>query len=153
MSPWYWLALGVALIAFEAVTPGFAALWLGASALLVALVVWLAPTIDWQLQLAAFAVLAVLSVVLWFTLGRRATGEPAASGLNRRAAQQLGATGTLVGPLAHGHGRARLGDTTWSVTGPDLPDGCSVRVVGVEDGRLRVTAVDDDSLAATERAP
>jgi membrane protein implicated in regulation of membrane protease activity len=148
MSPWYWLALGVALIAFEAFTPGVAALWLGASALLVALVVWLVPAIDWQLQLAAFAILAVLSVVLWFTLGRRATGDPAASELNRRAAQQLGATGTLVGPLAHGHGRARLGDTTWSVTGPDLPDGCTVRVVAVEDGRLRVAAVDAPGDAA-----
>lgn len=144
MSSWSWLALGIALIALEAFTPGFAALWLGASALLVALVVWLAPALDWQLQLAAFAVLAVLSVVLWFTLGRRATGDPAQSGLNRRAAQQLGATGTLIGPLAHGHGRARLGDTTWSVTGPDLPDGSSVRVVAVEDGRLRVAAADGE---------
>jgi membrane protein implicated in regulation of membrane protease activity len=139
MSPWSWLAAGVALMVVEAFTPGFAALWLGAAAIVTGIIVWLQPGLAWQWQLLAFAVLSVLAVVGWFRL--RGRGHAAdLGGLNRRAEQQIGAVGVLVGPLVNGHGRVRLGDSTWSAVGPDLPDGTNVRVTAVEQGRLRVTA-------------
>lgn len=144
MSAWYWLAAGVALMVVEAFTPGFAAMWLGAAAVLTGLIVWLLPALAWQLQLLAFAALAVLSVLAWFRL-RRGGGEGDAAGsLNRRAEQQVGAVGTLVGPLTGGHGRVRLGDSTWSAVGPELPDGAAVRVVAVEQGRVQVVAAGPD---------
>lgn len=137
----YWWALAGILIVIEVFAPGFFFLWLGVSALLVGFLVWLLPTLGWQAQLVAFAALALLSVIGWISWRRRhppASDEP---GLNRRAQQQLGALGRLVGPLENGHGRVRLGDTTWAATGPDLPDGTAVRVVATQDSRLVVEAV------------
>ena len=46
----------------------------------------------------------------------------------------------------------RLGDTTWPVAGPDLPEGASVRVVGVEDGRLVVEPAEDGGRTGLSRS-
>lgn len=142
MSPWAWLTLGVLLAVVEVFAPGFFFLWLGIGAGLTALLAWLAPALPWQAQALAFAALAILSVLGWFSWRRRhpdISGEP---GLNRRALQQVGAIGPLVESIAGGRGRMRLGDGTWLVTGPDLPVGTQVRVARVESGRLVVEPVE-----------
>ena len=144
MSSWYWWSLGVILVIIEVFAPGFVFLWVGASALLTGVLVWFWPTLPWQLQLLAFAMLAVASVVAWFGWRRRHPPEPDDVALNRRAAQQVGALGNLVGGIENGRGRMRLGDTTWPVAGPDLPDGAQVRVVSVDGGRLHVAPAERD---------
>jgi membrane protein implicated in regulation of membrane protease activity len=48
--------------------------------------------------------------------------------LNRRSEQLVGKVATLTEPIRDGHGRVRIGDTMWRVTGPDLPAGTQVRV-------------------------
>lgn len=141
MSIWYWWALAAVLAGVEMLTPGFAFLWLGLAAFLTGVLVWLVPEVGWQGQALAFAVLALAAVGGWFWWRRLHPPEAAANGLNRRADQQVGALGTLVGPLANDRGRVRLGDTTWPVSGPDLPDGARVRVTGARDGRLIVESV------------
>ncbi|HMR30021.1 MAG TPA: NfeD family protein [Geminicoccaceae bacterium] len=143
MSPWLWLTLGVVLAVIEVFAPGFFFLWLGIGAVLTAVIGWLAPSLSWQGQLLAFACLALLTVVGWFAWRRRMTGSAPMSRLNRRAAQQQGAEGPLVDALAGGRGRVRLGDTTWGVTGPDLPAGTLVKVIGVDDDRLVVERAGD----------
>jgi membrane protein implicated in regulation of membrane protease activity len=53
---------------------------------------------------------------------------------------------------AGGHGRLRLGDTTWAATGPDgLPAGARVRVVGAQGTVLRVEADGTAATAVTAR--
>jgi hypothetical protein len=44
----------------------------------------------------------------------------------------VGQRGALLLPIVNGRGRIRLGDSSWSVTGPDLPAGMSVEVTGIE---------------------
>ena len=39
-----------------------------------------------------------------------------------------------------GFGRIVLGDTTWRVTGPELPAGERVRIIGVDGATLKVEA-------------
>jgi membrane protein implicated in regulation of membrane protease activity len=142
MGSWYWWALGVVLIIVEVFAPGFVFLWIGASALLTGGIVWLWPGVAWQLQWLAFALIAVASVLAWFAWSRhRGAGTRGHAILNRRAAQQVGAVGQLTEALQNGHGRIRLGDTTWPVTGVDLPAGTPVRVVGADGGRLKVKPV------------
>ena len=50
--------------------------------------------------------------------------------LNRRAERFVGHEAVLDQPIEGGFGRLALGDTVWRVTGPDLPAGRRVRIVG-----------------------
>lgn len=143
MSPWHWLTVGVVLAVIEVFAPGFFFLWLGIGAALTAAISWLAPSLPWQAQVLAFAALALVSVLGWFAWRRRMAGRTPKSRLNRRAAQQLGAVGLLVEALEGGRGRVRLGDTTWPVTGPDLPAGTHVRIARVDNDRLIVEPAGD----------
>ncbi|NDH61491.1 MAG: hypothetical protein EBY18_07515 [Alphaproteobacteria bacterium] len=48
------------------------------------------------------------------------------------------ATVVLDAPILNGRGRIKLGDGSWSVTGPDMVAGARVRVRGVDGNELRV---------------
>ena len=63
--------------------------------------------------------------------------------LNRRGSQYVGRRIGLVTPIVNGRGRAKLGDSSWTVTGPDLPAGEIVEVVGVEGTVLEVRQATD----------
>ena len=89
----------------------------------------------------AVAVLGIVSVVLWFFVVRRRKDDPDDSVLNRRGEQYRGQTITIVKPIHNGIGKARVGDSLWSVEGPDMPAGASARVVGVSGNRLKVEPV------------
>jgi membrane protein implicated in regulation of membrane protease activity len=76
-------------------------------------------------------------------IGARIMGKPDGSDtdqplLNRRAEQLVGRTATLEEEIVNGHGRVRLGDTLWRVSGPDLPAGARVRVKAVSSGTLEI---------------
>jgi inner membrane protein len=138
VSFWHWLILAGICLVIEALTPGFIFLWLGISAGLTGFVALLVPGLAWQWELLAFTAFALASVPIWLRLRRRGTTE-VAFGLNRRAEACVGQLGILDDSLAPGrHGRLRLGDTTWSASGPDLPAGARVRVVGADGTVLQV---------------
>ena len=146
---WGWLILGAVLIGIELAAPGFALLWLGLSAVLTGLLVLFGTVagwpMSWEWQLLLFAALSMASVALWLAWRRREGRDPddAASGLNRRARACVGRHGVLEQPIGPGNGRLRLGDTTWSASGPALPAGTAVRVVGADGGRLEVVALEE----------
>jgi membrane protein implicated in regulation of membrane protease activity len=140
---WHWWALGGVLAIVEVFAPGFMFLWVGVAAGLVGCVLLVWPALSLPGQIVAFAVLSVVSVVAWRRFQQAhpvLTDEPH---LNRRGAQYIGQRGGLVDPIVHGHGRIRLGDSSWPVTGPDLPAGASVEVVGADGTLLRVRPVAD----------
>jgi len=66
-SPWLWLALGIMLVALEILVPSFVVIWPGLAAMLMALLVWLAPGLSGQALVALFA---ALSIVLLFVVPR-----------------------------------------------------------------------------------
>lgn len=136
---WHWLILGIVLIAIEVVAPGTYLLFPGIAAVLTGILAYAAPGLGWEGHALAFAVLTVAAAVagrgLYARLRRQPTDEPA---LNRRGQQYVGSVHTLEAPIRDGHGRLRLGDTTWRITGPDLPAGTRVTVVGVDSITLRV---------------
>lgn len=49
---------------------------------------------------------------------------------------------TVTAPIVNGVGRVRVGDSEWRATGPDLPTGSRVLVVGAEGTTLEVEAAD-----------
>jgi inner membrane protein len=139
-SPWFWWGVALALFAAEALLPGTFMLWLGLAATWTALVGLLLPmpvAAQWML----FAVLALISVAAgWQYKQRRplmASDQPL---LNRRGAQLVGQVHVLERAIVDGRGRLKIGDSFWSVTGPELPAGARVRVVAVDGGTLRVEA-------------
>ena len=58
--------------------------------------------------------------------------------LNRRSAQLVGRVVVIEEAIAHGRGKARLGDTLWIVEGPDAPAGVEMRVTAAQGAVLRV---------------
>lgn len=138
---WHWLVLGSALLLIEVFTPGFVFIWLAVAAGATGLLLWLVPQLAWQAQVLIFAGLAVASVGAWFAWQKRRPRTEAANGLNNRALAMVGSEAVLIAPIGPGHGRVRLADSTWLATGPELPAGTRVRVVGARGTLLVVAAV------------
>ncbi len=138
MGPWTWVVLGLVLIGVEILAPGAFLVWLGAAALLTGVIDGFVG-LSWQQSLLVFAVLSVLAVMAGRYVTRR-TGEDLTEEtfLNRRAAGLVGGSFFLSTPIEHGSGQMRVGDSVWSVRGPDLPNGSIVRVVGVDGAVLLV---------------
>lgn len=140
LGVWSWFAAAVVLILLEFVVPGVHFLWFGLSAAVVGLVA-LATGIGWQLQLAAFAAIAVAAVL---AVRRFAEPDVATSDepqLNIRGQQYIGRVLTVEDAIQGGRGRVRVGDTLWAAQGTDAPRGAKVRVTGVDGTVLVVEGV------------
>jgi inner membrane protein len=94
----------------------------------------------WLLLGAGAIVLAadLLIDIVWARRGAAGSDEP---DLNRRGAQSIGQTLTVVEAIVHGRGKVSLGDTLWAADGPDCPAGTRVRVTGVAGTVLLVELV------------
>lgn len=132
LSPWHWFILALALMIFEIFAPGAFFLWLGIAAGAVGVLLALMPQMSWQLQLTAFAVLSVLSVLAWLRYKRNRPDASDQPTLNRRGLQYIGREFTLEHPIVNGVGKVRVDDSTWRVAGPDLPAGTQVKVTEVD---------------------
>ncbi len=139
---WWWI-LALALIGAEVMAPGYFMLWIGIAAGITGAVVAVAPDLSMLSQAIIFVVLAFLScAVYWYGLRPRLLrSEPGDTRLNRRGEQQIGQRYVLSEAIVNGRGKAKVGDSLWLVSGPDLPVGSTVEVVGVEGTTLQVRAV------------
>lgn len=133
-----WAAIALALFAAEALAPGAFMLWLGFAAVAVFLGVLLVPGIPLLAQVAAFIVLGFVSIQIyrtWFRGRERPSDQPA---LNRRAAALVGRVVPLERGIVQGRGRVQIADAYWDVSGPELPAGATVRIVGADGMTLQV---------------
>ncbi|MDI3261459.1 MAG: NfeD family protein [Fulvimonas sp.] len=142
--PYLWWILALLLLLAEMLLPGYFLLWIGIASAATGLLTALVPGLSLLLQALAFAGFAAVSCALYGYLVRprlvRQRGHD--ERLNRRAEQLLGRRCVLVEDIVNGQGRAQVGDSVWPVTGPDLPAGTPVQVIGIDDGIvLRVRAV------------
>ncbi|HTB35822.1 MAG TPA: NfeD family protein, partial [Reyranella sp.] len=64
--------------------------------------------------------------------------RPIDANLNARGDSLVGRTIVLDAPILGGQGRVKLGDGSWTVTGPDMVAGSRVRVAAVHGNELRV---------------
>ncbi len=137
-----WAVFALVLFGLEVLAPGAFMLWLAFAASAVMLVVWLVPGMSFLLQAILFVVLGLISIQVYRTWFRRDEPESDQPALNRRAAQLIGQIVPLVSPIERGTGRVQIADAYWTVSGPDLPAGASVRIVGADGMTLTVEAVD-----------
>ena len=135
LGAWAWWVGGALLLAIEILAPGNVFVWFGIAAVLTGSAALVAD-IGWQVQLILFAVLSVVLVVAgrsWFARAG-ASEEPL---LNERATRLVGQSFVLGEPIVAGNGRIRIDDTVWRLTGPDVPSGTAIRIVGHDGAVLR----------------
>ena len=142
-GPWSWWVLGVVLLILEIVVPGVFLFWIGLAGIatgLLSLVLWGSAIWAWQVQVVVFVILSFVAVAIGRTVlkrGETASDEPH---LNRRSESLVGRVVTVTDAIENGRGRVKVGDTTWSVSGPDQPAGAKVRIVSASGNELRVDA-------------
>ncbi|TDH35082.1 NfeD family protein [Pseudohoeflea suaedae] len=136
VGPWSWWILGLLLLGAEIIVPGMFLIWIGLAAIVVGAIsfaLWDSAIWSWQIQLLVFAVLSLVSALVGRKIMASRDGDTDQPMLNRRMEQMIGRTATLEEPITEGQGRIRLGDTLWTVRGPDLPVGSRVRIVAIEN--------------------
>ena len=135
---WHWLILAVALIILEIIIPGAYFLWMGISAVVVGAAMFVFPQMAILVQVLIFAILSVITVMLYRSYRKKnplVTDEPA---LNRRGEKYIGQSFTLKEPIVNGVGNIKVDDSTWKIKGFDIDAGETVRVVAVEGTTLIV---------------
>ena len=132
-----WAAIALLLFAAETLAPGAFMLWLGFAAAAVFVVVLLfdLPVLA---QVVAFIALSFGSIQLYRTRFRGRERQSDRPTLNRRADALVGRVVPLERAIVAGRGRVQIADAYWDVSGPELPAGTSVRVVGSDGMTLLV---------------
>lgn len=146
LGPWIWVVIGLALLGLEIILPSTFLLWPGLSALVVGIITLIigldSPLWPWQAQLLVFLVLTLLLAYLGRGMMKKKNWDESENPqLNERGAQLVGNSAVLTSAITNGFGRAKIGDTTWRVKGPDAKAGSMVRVVRYEAGTLEVELV------------
>ncbi len=138
-----WWILALLLIGAEVLLPGYFMLWIGLGAAATGLLMLVAPGLPVIAQAIAFVVLAFLScAVYWYAVRPRLQHtDRHERRLNRRGEQNIGQRYVLAEAIVNGRGKARVGDSLWLVSGPDLPVGSTVEVVAVDGNTLKVKPI------------
>lgn len=139
---WYWWVLALILLGIEILAPGFFFLWMAIAGLVTGIVLFIAPATGFEFQLFIFSVLSFASVVIW---RRYVCKHPVPTDhpfLNKRGAQYIGRTFTLIESIENGQGKIKVDDSIWKVYGEECPAGTRVKVVAVEGTVFRVEKAD-----------
>ena len=140
----WWLVLSIFLIILEIFAPSFVLIWFAIGAG-VALLGALIPGVGFGVQIGLFILASVAGLLLLRPLLRsRSNAAEDDRELNRFDTNLVGSPGTLTQAIQGGQGRARVGDSTWTVTGPDLPIQTPIRVISVHGIMLEVRPDDSD---------
>lgn len=129
----HWWMVAAVLLVLELTTKVFFFLWIGFAAAAVGFLLLVFPSIPPLTQLVLFGILTLVAAVAW----RRQGGKPIEQS-EEAEALLTDRLFTLQEPIVDGEGRLQAGDKSWRLSGPDLPSGTRVRVVGVEGETLEV---------------
>jgi membrane protein implicated in regulation of membrane protease activity len=131
ITAWQWMSLGVALLSFELMFPGVFMLWFGLSALITSGLVYLLNLPN----TFAIVIFLIAGLVLSYLFYKK-QHSPAL--VNDASNKMVGKVIVLDEPIVNGRGRAKIGDSHWTVTGQDLPIGTKVTIVEVQGNTLSV---------------
>lgn len=138
LGPWSWVIGGILLILLELAVPGVFLVWLGLAAVITG-GLDLGLDLSWQFSALIFCVLSAILVLFGRMLSQKSEPKENDIGLlNHRARQLIGNVYVLEEPIVNGEGRIKVGDSVWRVTGVDMPEGISVRVVQTAGTKLVV---------------
>lgn len=140
---WHWALGGIALALLELAIPAFFVLWFGLGALVVALVLLVAPGLSLTAQVGLWTGASLAMMALWFRVFRRGEHK---TRLGTAAGEVIGEVGLLVAAVApFERGRVRfqrpiLGADEWVCLAEcAIPAGERVKVVAIEGSFLKVS--------------
>ncbi len=140
LQPWHWLILSLVLFALEALGASGFLIGAGIASALMAVILWLVPSLDWGVQLMLFGIGALVMTVAWWKVFRRYNEQTDHPELNNRAVQMVGRVIVLEQPVSNGQGRIQIGDTFWKVCSEtDLEAGTTVVISGCDGMVLQLT--------------
>ena len=142
LGGWTWWVVAGLLLLAELASPGIFFIWLAFAAMTMGVMVFFVA-LGWQIQLALWAVLSVVFVVVakpW--LKRRNAMTSDQPNLNRRMLNYVGRSFVLDEPIVNGQGRVKIEDTLWQVSGPDAPKGAWVRLTRADGLQFIVEPVE-----------
>lgn len=141
---WHWIVFGIGLILLEVFIPSFTALWFGAGAVLVGLLLALFPEMSATLQVVLWSAFSCTFTWLWFKFLKPLSVDKTKAGLSLEAIQ--GEVGQVLSvPDGERRGVLRfpapiLGSDEWSfITQDQLAIGDRVRVIDISGNSLIVT--------------
>jgi membrane protein implicated in regulation of membrane protease activity len=133
---WFWLSLGVFLLAIEAALGTEWLLWLAVAAGLVALLALLPVELSTPVEVGVFAAATLVLTLSSRFLTRR---TPETGDINDNRRRVIGDVGSVVIDFQRGAGRVQVGGAEWPAEGDsDYPAGTRVVVEAVIGNRLRV---------------
>lgn len=138
LTPWHWMTAGVLITAIEVFAPTTFLLWPGIAAVVTGLITLLIPILGWQLQVALFAILAIVSTIAGRAFYTRSEKSQQQSSLNRRTDSYIGREVTLTEAIINGVGSTTIDKTRWRVVGPETAAGTRMIITGVDGASLVV---------------
>lgn len=117
LAYWHWIVLGVALALLEIYLASFTVLWFGLGAVVVGLLLLVAPALSFSVQLFTWLIASSAFAVLWFRYFKPTMVDKTKAGIAREAV--IGEIGQVVrAPAPPNRGVVRftipvLGDDEW----------------------------------------
>ena len=136
----WWLILGILLVIFDIFISSLILIWFAFGALC-AMIFALIPNVTFPFQLTCFGIASLVGLFLlrpYIKASNDVTQDKRE--LNNFKVNLVGSSGILTEAIEGGRGRARIGDSTWTVTGPELPAKTRIRVTSVDGIKLGVKA-------------
>ena len=91
---WHWIAFGMLLIMAELFIPSFTIFWFGLGAILVGIILLIAPGLSVNWQLFLWAISSIGFTFFWFRFLKPRMGDKTKAGLSREAV--LGESGQVI---------------------------------------------------------
>lgn len=138
LSPWWWVALGIGLGSLEMMIASSILIWPGIAAIVMGIILWIAPGMQGALQIALYAALSIGTLLAGRGYIRKfGDGEPNTT-LNNRTEQMVGHNAKVV-DFNLGEGHIELNGLRWTAK---WPEGQSAEVGQV----VKIIAADGMSL-------
>lgn len=142
---WHWAVLGIGLIIAELAIPAFFIVWFGLGALLVSLVLLVAPSLSLTAQLLTWTLASVAMVALWFRIFKPGMHKTKIGMSDSNIVGEVGMLIRDVEPFQKGQVRFQkplVGSEVWEcISDETIKSGERVRVLGIEGSFLKVGRV------------
>lgn len=139
---WYWIVSGIVLILLELMVPSFFIFWFGLGAIIVGLLLLVAPGFPLAGQILLWAIASVTMTVLWFRVFSRIRNKTRIGTASGDIIGEIGLLSIDTGPFKRGKVRFQrpiLGAEEWSCTSDtEIAIGTRVKLVSVEGSFLKV---------------
>ncbi len=145
ISPWYWLSFGIVVGVLEMATMSFFLIWPALAAMVMAVLLWIAPDLSPAIQITAFAVLSIaLTLVGRKLIMQFGDGGGEETLINNRAAQLVGRTGKVIDAGAL-DGAVEVDGIRWRASwekSPNLAEGALIKVDANQGMTLEVSPIE-----------